>query len=86
MSENSSVTVVITCFNYGNYLRGCLASALNQAGGPPAVIVIDDGSTDDATRLALDELPQGVRIVRLKRMPVSAVRGTPGSPSPTPPS
>src|SRR4029077_14872953 len=41
-----------------------VASALNQAGGPPAVIVVDDGSTDDATRLALDELPRGVRIVR----------------------
>ena len=74
MSENSSVTVVITCFNYGNYLRGCVASALAQAGGPPAVIVVDDGSTDDATRLALDELPQAVRVVRQENAGVCRAR------------
>lgn len=43
-------SVAILCYNYGRYLGGAIASALDQHGIAPAdreVLVIDDGSTDE---------------------------------------
>src|SRR5262245_43872847 len=41
------VDVVIPCYNYGRFLEGCVASALNQEGVDVRVLVIDDASPDD---------------------------------------
>jgi len=62
--RNDDVTVVIPCFNYGRYLAEAVASALAQEGGPPAVIVVDDGSTDEETLRVLGELPAGVHLLQ----------------------
>jgi glycosyltransferase involved in cell wall biosynthesis len=61
---SDDVTVVIACFNYGELLTEAVDSALTQAGGPPRVIVVDDGSTDAHTRQVLDALPVAVQVVR----------------------
>jgi glycosyltransferase involved in cell wall biosynthesis len=61
---NSDITLVITCFNYGEYLADAVGSALTQVGGPPHVTVVDDGSTDPATLAALERLPAGVGLIR----------------------
>jgi glycosyltransferase involved in cell wall biosynthesis len=45
------VSVVITCFNYGRYLKKCLDSVLAQSVGDFEVVVIDDGSTDDTAEV-----------------------------------
>lgn len=42
------VSIVITNYNYGTYLRNAITSALEQTHRPLEVIVIDDGSTDDS--------------------------------------
>ena len=42
------VSIVITNYNYGNYLARCLRSCLNQVGTDVEVIVVDDGSTDNS--------------------------------------
>jgi glycosyltransferase involved in cell wall biosynthesis len=57
---NDDITVVIPCFNYGAFLGEALDSVLSQEGGPPRVIVVDDGSTDPATLHAYEHLPPGV--------------------------
>jgi glycosyltransferase involved in cell wall biosynthesis len=44
----SNMTVVICNYNYGEYLRGAIDSALKQTAGATQVLVIDDGSTDDS--------------------------------------
>ncbi|MFM0203761.1 glycosyltransferase family 2 protein [Paraburkholderia fungorum] len=44
----SNMTVVICNYNYGEYLRCAIDSALKQTVGAPQVLVIDDGSTDDS--------------------------------------
>jgi glycosyltransferase involved in cell wall biosynthesis len=73
-SSSGDVTVVITCFNYGRFLGDSVHSALNQEGGTPSVVVVDDGSTDRATLHAFEELPAGVELIRQERAGVCAAR------------
>ena len=56
MQRHGDVTVVIPCFNHGRFLLESVASALELHGGPPKVIVVDDGSTDEETASALEAL------------------------------
>jgi len=67
---NADTTVVITCFNYGQYLAEAVESARTQAG----VLVVDDGSTDPATLAALDALPGEVGVLRQDNAGVAAAR------------
>jgi glycosyltransferase involved in cell wall biosynthesis len=71
---NDDITVVIPCFNYGDFLQEAIASALEQSGGAPAIIVVDDGSTDPGTQAVLERLPDGVRLVRQQNAGVAAAR------------
>lgn len=48
----SSVSVIIPCYNYGHYLRGCVESVLDQRGIDLRVLVIDDASRDDTAEVA----------------------------------
>ena len=75
-SANRDVTVVVTCFNYGAYLPEAVNSALEQEGGAPRVIVVDDGSTEELTLSALERLPAGVRLIRQKNAGLSAARNS----------
>jgi glycosyltransferase involved in cell wall biosynthesis len=43
----STVDVVIPCYNYARYLRGCVHSVLSQANVDVRVLVIDDASSDE---------------------------------------
>lgn len=45
---------VINNFNYGRFLNECLAGALAQTSAFDAVLVVDDGSTDDSRRILED--------------------------------
>jgi glycosyltransferase involved in cell wall biosynthesis len=71
---NDDITVIITCFNYGDFLAEAVASALEQEGGAPRVVVVDDGSTDPRTLLALERLPPRVRLVRQANAGVASAR------------
>src|SRR3954466_6068018 len=64
MSRHGDITVVIPCFNHGRFLLESVDRALGQNGGPPRVIVVDDGSTDEATEGALGELLRRVELIR----------------------
>jgi hypothetical protein len=43
----SSVDVVVPCYNYGRYLKGCIESVLSQRDVDVRVLIIDDASSDD---------------------------------------
>jgi glycosyltransferase involved in cell wall biosynthesis len=67
---------VIPCFNHGRFLLESVERALGQHGGPPRVIVVDDGSTDEQTQRVLAELPSGVELVRQENSGVAVARNT----------
>ncbi|HEY8584408.1 MAG TPA: glycosyltransferase family A protein [Capillimicrobium sp.] len=73
-SVHSDVTAVVPCFNYGAWVREAVDSLLAQEGGPPRVVVVDDGSTDPATVAVLDNLP--VPVIRQANAGLSAARNT----------
>ncbi|HEY8598018.1 MAG TPA: glycosyltransferase family 2 protein [Thermomicrobiales bacterium] len=61
-----TVSVVITCHNYGRYLRECLESVLAQERPPEEILVVDDASTDDTPAIAAAYAPFGVRYERVE--------------------
>lgn len=73
-SRHDDITVVITNHDYGRFLHEAVVSALDQDGGPPHVVLVDDGSTDPGTLAALDRLPAGVRVHRQANAGVVAAR------------
>jgi glycosyltransferase involved in cell wall biosynthesis len=73
-SRHADVTVVVTNFNYGRFLEEAVRSALDQHGGPPRVIVVDDGSTDAHTLEVLDRLPKSAQVHRQANAGVAHAR------------
>jgi glycosyltransferase involved in cell wall biosynthesis len=67
----SSITVVIACFNYGDFVAEAVESARTQ---DAHVVVVDDGSTDPKTHDALAALPADVEVIRQENAGVCAAR------------
>jgi glycosyltransferase involved in cell wall biosynthesis len=73
----TDVSVVIPCFRAGDFLLESVQSALSQRGVDVEVIVVDDGSDDDATKAALTAVAaQGVDVIRRENGGPSAARNT----------
>jgi glycosyltransferase involved in cell wall biosynthesis len=72
MSTSPLVTVVIPCFNQAHYLPGALASVHRQTWPRVECIVIDDGSTDDTSRVA--ESLGATRVKRQENLGLSRAR------------
>ena len=53
------VSIIIPCFNQGEYLEECLSSVFASSYKEVEVIVVNDGSTDD-TKYLMDELEQKI--------------------------
>ncbi len=71
------VAVIVPCYNLGAYLDECLASIAASTRPPDEVLIMDDGSTDPATRATLDRLrAAGHRVERTANQGLAATRNT----------
>lgn len=66
----SSVSVIIPCYNYAHFLRGCVESVLSQPGVEIRVLVIDDASTDNTPEVGVSLATEDTR-VQFRRHPVN---------------
>jgi len=72
--EPPLVSVVIPCYNQARFLGEAIESALAQTYPHFEVVVVDDGSTDDTSKVSV-RYP-GVRLVRQDNLgPRGAQRG-----------
>lgn len=67
------VTVVIPCYNQAHFLKDCIDSVKAQTVKVKEIIVVDDGSPDNASEVA-NKL--GVRCIRQTNKGLSAARNT----------
>src|SRR4051812_15244302 len=51
-ASRPTVSVVIPCYKYGNFLPRCVRSVLDQDGVDVRVLIIDDASPDDSAQVA----------------------------------
>jgi glycosyltransferase involved in cell wall biosynthesis len=49
---NPTISIIVPCFNQGEYLEDCLESAYSQTVQAHEIIVINDGSTDNSQEVA----------------------------------
>ena len=68
LPQKPSVSVLITCFNYGAYVGQAIDSALEQTYPPAEIIVSDDASHDNSCEVVESYVSRGLGI-RLLRNP-----------------
>jgi glycosyltransferase involved in cell wall biosynthesis len=66
LHHKPSVSVLITCFNYGAYVGRAINSALQQTYAPAEIIVSDDGSQDNSCEVVETYIKRGLGIRLLR--------------------
>lgn len=72
--ESSLISVIITCYNHGQYLARAIESVLKQNYQNFEIIVVDDGSTDNTAQIS--ENYTDVKYVYQSNQGLSAARNT----------
>lgn len=73
--RSPTVSVVIPCFNHGEFLPEAVASVTSLNRNDVELIVVDDGSTDACTRKEMDALDsQGIHVIRQQNKGLAAAR------------
>jgi glycosyltransferase involved in cell wall biosynthesis len=69
------VSIVVICYNYGNYLEEAINSALNQTYKNIEIVVIDDGSTDNTAEVVESYVKQkSIRYIYQKNRGIVGAR------------
>lgn len=71
------ISVVIPCYNHGQYVEEAIASICEQSHGEVEIIVVNDGSTDPHTNRVLNDLQRDrCRVVTTTNQGLPAARNT----------
>jgi glycosyltransferase involved in cell wall biosynthesis len=70
------VSIVIPCYNGGADLPETLTSLDRQCFRDFEIVIVDDGSTDEATAGLLQTLPPSIRVIRQENKGLPAARNT----------
>lgn len=62
MSPSGAIDVIVPCYQYGHFLRQCVASVLTEHHRAVRVLVIDDASPDDTAEVAAELARQDSRV------------------------
>jgi glycosyltransferase involved in cell wall biosynthesis len=75
MTTPYRLSIIIPCFNHGEFLPEVVASVKGAARKDLELIVVDDGSTDARTSIEMDALTdQGVHVIRQENKGLAAAR------------
>lgn len=75
MSARCKLSIVIPCFNHGEFLADAVESVRQMRRNDVELIVVDDGSTDDFTRKEMDRFSaEGVFVIRQQNGGLAAAR------------
>src|ERR1035441_1806844 len=75
MTKSYKVSIVIPCFNHGEFLPDAVASVTKIGRDDVELIVVDDGSTDEGTVREVDKLvAQGIKVIRQGNKGLAAAR------------
>jgi glycosyltransferase involved in cell wall biosynthesis len=75
MSRAPKVSVIIPCFNHGEFLAEAVASVSSMNRDDVELIVVDDGSTDERTIKEMDALSaSGIHVIRQENKGLAAAR------------
>lgn len=72
ITDHALVSVIITCYNYGNYLQQAIDSIRCQTYQNIEIIVVDDGSADNTQAVAAQY--RDIKVVYVHRVGLSAAR------------
>jgi glycosyltransferase involved in cell wall biosynthesis len=75
MTKSYKVSVIMPCFNHGEFLAEAVASVTNIKRPDIELIVVDDGSTDERTRKEMETLSAlGIKVIRQDNKGLGAAR------------
>ncbi|AFY71825.1 glycosyl transferase family 2 [Thalassoporum mexicanum PCC 7367] len=76
-NQGIDISIIVPCFNHGEYLREALASVANYQGNNHEIIIVNDGSTEPGTLQILAELSKnGDRIINQANHGLAHARNT----------
>jgi glycosyltransferase involved in cell wall biosynthesis len=77
MSESCKVSVIIPCFNHGEFLSEAVQSVTAIQRDDVELIVVDDGSTDERTRKEMAALTaRSIKVIRQENKGLAAARNS----------
>jgi glycosyltransferase involved in cell wall biosynthesis len=75
MTNLFKVSVIIPCFNHGEFLPEAVTSVTQMSRDDVEAIVVDDGSTDEVTCRQVEKLvAQGIKVIRQVNKGLAAAR------------
>jgi glycosyltransferase involved in cell wall biosynthesis len=75
MKSSPKISVIIPCFNHGEFLPEAVESVERIKRDDVQIVVVDDGSTDERTARETSNLAErGVKVIRQENMGLAAAR------------